>query len=177
MPCCIFCCLPASQIVLKRLRRVSAIWCSSAKRKAKQWFKRVPVARGKWFRWKITPGLNSSWNSKQRCRSSMSIRSIRKFSHKSFTSDAFYLLLDWLPNVETAVDPFTDCIVCRVTKISSVRVASGLQSTNKPVSSRGPLERSCQDCICFIKCLKCPNNDELTRRKRFKTAWNAGKQQ
>ena len=40
--------------------------------------------------------------------------------------------------VQTAVDPFADRIVCRVTKISPARVASVLQSTNKPVSSRVP---------------------------------------
>ena len=49
----------------------------------------VSVARGEWFRWKITPGLNSSGNSKQRCCSSMSIHSICNSSHRLFTSDAF----------------------------------------------------------------------------------------
>ena len=33
--------------------------------------------------------------------------------------------------VQTAMDPFTDSIVCQVTKISPARVASSLQSTNK----------------------------------------------
>ena len=50
----------------------------------------------------------------------------------------------------TAVDPFTDRIVRRVTKISPARVASGLQSTNKPVSFPGPLGRFCQDRIVYI---------------------------
>ena len=46
--------------------------------------------------------------------------------------------------VQTAVDPFTDGIVCRVTKISPARVASGLQSTkkNKPVNPAGYPRRS-----------------------------------
>ena len=56
----------------------------------------------------------------------------------------FYLLLDRLPNFElrcrlfqTAVDRFIDRIVCRVTKISPGRVASGLQSTNRLVLTTG----------------------------------------
>ena len=41
--------------------------------------------------------------------------------------------------LQTAVDPFTDRIVCRVTKISPARVASGLQvdKKNKPVNPAG----------------------------------------
>ena len=41
--------------------------------------------------------------------------------------------------VQTAVDPFTDGIVCRVTKISPARVASGLQSTKKKTNPLTPL--------------------------------------
>ena len=51
---------------------------------------------------------------------------------------------------QTAVDPFTDRIVRRVTKISPATVASGLQSTNKPVSSPGPLWGFCLDRIVYI---------------------------
>ena len=64
--------------------------------------------------------------------------------------------VDWL--VQTAVDPFTNHIVCWVTKISPARVASGLQSTNKPVSSLGPLERVCPDRIVYIDQLKSTGN-------------------
>ena len=74
---------------------LALFWCSPAKRKT------ILVYRpNSDFRWKITPGLNSSRNSKQRCCSSMSIHSIRKSSHRSFTSDTLYLLLERLPNVE-----------------------------------------------------------------------------
>ena len=59
---------------------------------------------------------------------------------------------------QSAVDPFTDHIVCRVTKISPARVARGLQSTNKPVSSLGPLERVCPDCIVYIDQSKSTGN-------------------
>ena len=37
---------------------------------------------------------------------------------------------------QTAVDPFTDRIVCRVTRISPARVGSGLQSTNKQTNKQ-----------------------------------------
>ena len=60
--------------------------------------------------------------------------------------------------IQTAVDPFTDRIVCRVTKIRLVRVANGLQLTNKPVSSPGPLERFCQDRIVYIDQSKSTGN-------------------
>jgi len=60
--------------------------------------------------------------------------------------------------IQTAVDPFTDRIVCRVIKISLVRVASGLQSTNKPVSSLGPLKRFCPDRIVYIDQSKSTGN-------------------
>ena len=60
--------------------------------------------------------------------------------------------------VQTAVDPFTNRIVCWVTKISLVRVANGLQSTNKPVSSPGPLERFCQDRIVYVDQSKATGN-------------------
>ena len=46
----------------------------------------------------------------------MSIHLIGKSSHRSFTSDAIYLLLERL--LQTAVDSFTDRIVSRVTKTS-----------------------------------------------------------
>ena len=71
--------------------------------------------------------------------------------------------------VQTAVDPFTDRIVCRVTKISPARVASALQSTNKPVSYLGPLERFCPDRIVYIDQSKSTGNVftnlYLTQRK------------
>ena len=46
--------------------------------------------------------------------------------------------------------PFTDRILYRVTKISPARVANFLQSTNKSVTSPGPLERFCQDRIVYM---------------------------
>ena len=60
--------------------------------------------------------------------------------------------------IQTAMDPFTDCIVCRVTKISLGRIANGLQSTNKPVSSPGPFERFCQDHKVYIDQSKSTGN-------------------
>ena len=69
--------------------KVALFWCSTAKRKTRQNSDFRSVGRGEWFRWKITPGLNSSGNSKQRCCSSMSIHSICNSSHRLFTSDAF----------------------------------------------------------------------------------------
>ena len=56
------------------------------------------------------------------------------------------------------MDPFTDCIVCRVTKISLRRIANRLQSTNKPVSSPGPLKRFCQDRKVYIDQSKSTGN-------------------
>ena len=86
-------------VVCPRLRpfwsvfgELACFWCSTAKIKTAQRFQECPgvsVARGEEFCWKITPGLNSSTNSKQRCCSSMSIHSIRNSSHRSFTSVAF----------------------------------------------------------------------------------------
>ena len=52
------------------------------------------------------------------------------------------LASDFRTRLQTAVDPFTDRIVCRVTKISPVRVASGLQSTRKTVSSQCGLDKT-----------------------------------
>ena len=56
------------------------------------------------------------------------------------------------------MDPFTNRIVCRVTKISLARVANGLQSTNKPVSSPGPHKRFCQDRIVYVDQSKATGN-------------------
>ena len=72
--------------------------------------------------------------------------------------------------VQTAVDPFADRIVCRVTKISPARVASVLQSTNKPVSSPGPLERFCQDRIVYIDQSKSTGN--VFANSKIKIAFN-----
>ena len=71
---------------------------------------------------------------------------------------------------QTAVDPFTDHIVCRVTKISPARVARGLQSTNTPVSSLGPLERVCPDCIVYIDQSKSTGN--VFTNSKIKIAFN-----
>ena len=72
--------------------------------------------------------------------------------------------------VQTAMDPFADRIVCRVTKISPARVASVLQSTNKPVSSPGPLERFCQDRIVYIDQSKSTGNEFAN--SKIKIAFN-----
>ena len=60
--------------------------------------------------------------------------------------------------IQTAMDPFTNRIVCRVTKISLARVANGLQLTNKLISSQGPLKRFCQDRIVSMNQLKSTGN-------------------
>ena len=69
---------------------LALFWCSTAKRKTRQNsdFQSVRHSR-QIIPLENYPGLNSSRNSKQRCCSSMSINSIRNFSHRSFTSDAF----------------------------------------------------------------------------------------
>ena len=56
------------------------------------------------------------------------------------------------------MDPFTNRIVCWVTKIGLARAANGLQSTNEPVSSPGTLERFCQDRIVYIDQSKSTGN-------------------
>ena len=71
---------------------------------------------------------------------------------------------------QTAVDPFTDHIVCQVTKISLARVARGLQLTNTPVSSLGPLERVCPDCIVYIDQSKSTGN--VFTNSKIKIAFN-----
>ena len=60
--------------------------------------------------------------------------------------------------IQTAMDPFANRIVCRVTKISLARVANGLQLTNKLISSQGPLKRFCQDRIVSMNQLKSTGN-------------------
>ena len=71
---------------------------------------------------------------------------------------------------QTAVDPFTDHIVCQVTKISLARVARGLQLTNTPVSFLGPLERVCPDCIVYIDQSKSTGN--VFTNSKIKIAFN-----
>ena len=46
---------------------------------------------------------------------------------------------------QTAVDSFTDRIVCRVTRISPARVGSGLQSTNKQTN-----KQTSRLCVCHV---------------------------
>ena len=167
-------CLVVFFVVCPRLRpfwsvfgELACFWCSTAKIKTRQHRdfrsnQECPSLEANNSAGKLPPGLNSSTHSKQRCCSSMSIHSIHNTSHRSFTSDTLSPV--WSASqfrigfVQTAVDPFADRIVCRVTKISPARVASVLQSTNKPVSSPGPLERFCQDRIVYIDQSKSTGN-------------------
>ena len=108
------------------------------------------------MRWKITPGLNSSRNQSSdvavpcpftRFAISPTDRLLTMLlslarSASEFRTTVGSSKLPWYP--------FTDRILCRVTKISPARVASALQSTNKSVTSPGPLERFCQDRIVYM---------------------------
>ena len=108
------------------------------------------------MRWKITPGLNSSRNQSSdvavpcpftRFAISPTDRLLTILlslarSASEFRTTVGSSKLPWYP--------FTDRILCRVTKISPARVASALQSTNKSVTSPGPLERFCQDRIVYM---------------------------
>ena len=108
------------------------------------------------MRWKITPGLNSSRNQSSdvavpcpftRFAISPTDRLLTMLlslarSASEFRTTVGSSKLPWYP--------FTDRILCRVTKIRPARVASALQSTNKSVTSPGPLERFCQDRIVYM---------------------------
>ena len=108
------------------------------------------------MRWKITPGLNSSRNQSSDVAvpcpftrfaisptdSSLTILLSLARSASEFRTTVGSSKLPWYP--------FTDRILCRVTKISPPRVASALQSTNKSVTSPGPLERFCQDHLVYM---------------------------
>ena len=180
-------CLVVFFVVCPRLRlfwsvfgELACFWCSTAKIKTRQHRdfrsnQECPSLEANNSTGKLPPGLNSSTHSKQRCCSSMSIHSIRNTSHRSFTSDAFISCSIGFPIsnigfVQTAVDAFANRIVCRVTKISPARVASVLQSTNKPVSSPGPLERFCQDRIVYIDQSKSTGN--VFANSKIKIAFN-----
>ena len=104
----------------------------------------------------ITPGLNSSRNQSSDVAvpcpftrfaisptdSSLTILLSLARSASEFRTTVGSSKLPWYP--------FTDRILYRVTKISPARVASFLQSTNKSVTSPGPLERFCQDRIVYM---------------------------
>ena len=104
----------------------------------------------------ITPGLNSSRNQSSDVAvpcpftrfaisptdSSLTILLSLARSASEFRTTVGSSKLPWYP--------FTDRILYRVTKISPARVASFLQSTNKSVTSSGPLERFCQDRIVYM---------------------------
>ena len=108
------------------------------------------------MRWKITPGLNSSRNQS----SDVAVPCPFTRFAISPTDRLLTILLSLARSASefrTTVGspklpwyPFTDRILCRVTKISPARVASALQSTNKSVTSPGPLERFCQDRIVYM---------------------------
>ena len=108
------------------------------------------------MRWKITPGLNSSRNQSSDVAvpcpftrfaisptdSSLTMLLSLARSASEFRTTVGSSKLPWYP--------FTDRILYRVTKISPARVASFLQSTNKSVTSPGPLERFCQDHLVYM---------------------------
>ena len=131
MPCCILCCLPAFQAVLKRFRRVSAILLFHCyeKDKAEQWFPECPSletnnSAGKLPPATIPPELQS--------RDVAVPCPFTRFAIPPTDHSLAMLLFLARPAsefqtrlVQTVVDPFTDRVVCRVTKISPARVASG----------------------------------------------------
>ena len=126
MPCCILCWLPASQAVLKRFWRVSAIWCSTAK----QWFPECPSLEANNSARKlplasIPPEIQSRDVAVPCPFSRFAIpptdRSLAMPLSLARPASEFQNTL-----VQTAVDLFTNRIVCRVTKIRPARVASGV---------------------------------------------------
>ena len=130
MPCCILCCLPASQAVLKRFRQVSAILVIHCyeKDKAEQWFPECPSLEANNSTGKLPPvSIPSEIQSRDvavpcpftRFAIPPTDRSLAMLSSLARSASRFQNRL-----VQTAVDPFTDRIVCRVTKISPARVAS-----------------------------------------------------
>ena len=132
MPCCILCCLPASQAVLKRFRRVSTILVFHCwkKDKAEQWFQECPSleannSAGKLPLASIPPEIQSRDVAVPCPFTRFAIpptdRSLAMLLSIARPASEFQTRL-----VQTAVDPFTDRIVCRVTKISLARVASGV---------------------------------------------------
>ena len=108
------------------------------------------------MRWKITPGLDSSRNQSSdvavpcpftRFAISPTDRLVTMLlslarSASEFRTTVGSSKLPWYP--------FIDRILCRVTKISPARVASAPRSTNKSVTSPGPLERFWQDRIVYM---------------------------
>ena len=140
MPCCILCCLLTSQAVLKRFRRVTKalFWCSIAKRNSRQNSDKFPGcpsleannSAGTLPPASIPPEIQSRDVAVPCPFSRFTIpptdRSLAMPLSLARPASEFQNRL-----VQTAVDPFTDRIVCRVTKISPVRVDSGPQSTNK----------------------------------------------
>ena len=145
-------CLVVFFVVCPRLRpfwsvfgELALFWCSTAKRKTRQNSDFRSVRRSR----RIIPLENYPRPQfLQKFKAEMlqfHVHSLdSQFLPQIVHERCFYLLLDRLPNfelrcrlVQTAVDRFIDRIVCRVTKISPGRVASGLQSTNRFVLTTG----------------------------------------
>ena len=130
MPCCILCCLPASQAVLKRFLRVSAILVFHCleKDKAEQWFSECPSLEANNSSGKLPPAsIPPEIRSRDvavpcpftRFAISPTDHSLAMLSSLARSACEFRTRL-----VQTGVDLFTDGIVCRVTKMSPARVAS-----------------------------------------------------
>ena len=143
MPCCILCCLPASQVVLRCFPRVSTIlvFHCQEKDKAEQRFPQNPSLKANNSARKlptasIPPEIQSRDVAVPCPFTQFAIpptdRSLAVLSSLARSASEFLTRL-----IQTAVDPFTDRIVCWVTKISLARAVNGLQSTNEPVSSPG----------------------------------------
>ena len=156
-------CLVVFFVVCPRLRpfwsvfgELALFWCSTAKRKekdkAEQWFPECPSLEANNSAGKLPPasiplGIQG--------RDFAVSCSFTRFAIPP-TDHSLAMLLSLARSAsefrsglfQTAVDPFTDRIVCRVTKISPARVASGLQSTNKQTPYRGT-QRQFSDNICW----------------------------
>ena len=132
-------CLVVFFVVCPRLRpfwsvfgELALFWCSTAKRKekdkAEQWFPECPSleannSAGKLSPASILPGIQS--------RDVAALCPFSRFAVSPTDRSLVMLLFFARPAskfrtrlFQTALDPFTDRIVCRVTKISPARVAS-----------------------------------------------------
>ena len=156
-------CLVVFFVVCPRLRpfwsvfgELALFWCSTAKRKekdkAEQWFPECPSLEANNSAGKLPPasiplGIQG--------RDFAVSCSFTRFAIPP-TDHSLAMLLSLARSAsefrsglfQTAVDPFTDRIVCRVTKMSPARVASGLQSTNKQTPYRGT-QRQFSDNVCW----------------------------
>ena len=130
MPCCTLCCLPVSQAVLRRFRRVSAVlvFHCQEKDKAEQWFLEYPLLEANNSAWKLPPPLIPPEIQRRdvavpcpftRFAIPPTDRSLAMLSSLAWSASKLLIRL-----VQTAVDPFTNRIVYQVTKISPARVAN-----------------------------------------------------